>query len=192
MMKALKDNNVWVVPTQALADRWFSPAATPELMAAAPEMKYMDAKTKNGWMETKKNLLANPLYDETKMNNFIQLRRKLILACQQSGVGLLLGSDAPQVFNVPGFSIKHELNYLVKAGLTPYQALQTGTVNVAKFYNDKDRGSIKEGNMADLVLLNGNPLTDINQAGNIQGVFLNGKWLSKEYIESELKKLVKE
>ncbi len=192
IMKALKDNNVWVVPTQALADRWFAPSATAELMASAPEMKYMDDKTKNGWMETKKNLLANPLYDETKMKNFIQLRRKLILACQQSGVGLLLGSDAPQVFNVPGFSIKHELNYLVKAGLTPYQALTSGTVNVAKFYNDKDRGSIKEGNMADLVLLSGNPLTDINQVGNIAGVFLNGRWLSKEYMDGELKKLVRE
>ena len=192
IMKALKDNNVWVVPTQALADRWFAPSATPELMAAAPEMKYMEAKTKNTWMESKKTLMANPLYDETKINNFIQLRRKLILACQQNGVGLLLGSDAPQIFNVPGFSIRHELNYLVKAGLTPYQALQTGTVNVAKFYNETDRGTIKQGNIADLVLLNENPLVDIGQVGNIGGVFLNGKWLSRKYMDEELKKLVEE
>jgi imidazolonepropionase-like amidohydrolase len=191
VMKALKDNNVWVVPTQALADRWFAPSATVELMAAAPEMKYMDTKTKNGWMDSKRNLLANPLYDEAKIDNFIQLRRKLILACQQGGVGLLLGSDAPQVFNVPGFSIKHELNYIVKAGLSPYQALQTGTVNVAQFYNDEDRGTVKVGNIADLVLLNGNPLTDINQVGNIEGVFLNGQWLSRKYLDEELKKLVK-
>lgn len=192
IMKALKDNDVWVVPTQALADRWFAPSATPELMAAAPEMKYMDAKTKNAWMQSKKTLMANPQYDATKINSFIQLRRKLILACQQSGVGLLLGSDAPQIFNVPGFSIKHELNYLVMSGLTPFQALQTGTVNVAKFYNETDRGTIAAGNVADLVLLNGNPLTDINQVGNIEGVFLNGLWMPKKYIEAELKKLVKE
>lgn len=192
IMKALKDNHVWVVPTQALADRWFAPTATPELMAAAPEMKYMEAKTKNAWMESKKTLMANPQYDATKINNFIQLRRKLILACQQSGVGLLLGSDAPQIFNVPGFSIKHELNYLVASGLTPFQALQTGTVNVAKFYNEKDRGTVAQGNIADLVLLNGNPLADINQVGNIEGVFLNGLWMPKKYIEAELKKLVKE
>jgi imidazolonepropionase-like amidohydrolase len=192
IMKALKDNNVWVVPTQALADRWFAPASTPDVMAAAPEMKYMDTNIKNGWMETKKKLMANPMYDETKMNNFIRLRRKLILACQQHGVGLLLGSDAPQVFNVPGFSIKHELNYLVKAGLTPYQALQSGTTNMAKFYNDRDRGSIQQGNQADLILLNGNPLADINQVGNIEGVFLNGQWMSREYMDRELKKLVRE
>jgi imidazolonepropionase-like amidohydrolase len=191
VIKALKDNNVWVVPTQALAERWFAPTATPEAMNAAPEMKYMDAKTRENWMNSKKTLMANPKYDEDKINAFINLRRKLILECQKNGVGILLGSDGPQIFNVPGFSVHHELKYMVDAGLTPYQALQTGTVNVAKFYNDKDRGTIETGNIADLVLLNGNPLQDITKTTSIEGVFLNGKWLSRKYLDDEMKKLVK-
>jgi imidazolonepropionase-like amidohydrolase len=106
-------------------------------------------------------------------------------------VGLLLGSDAPQVFNVPGFSTHHELKYMVDAGLTPYQALRMGTVNVGKFYNKPDQGIITNGAVADLILLNGNPLSDINQTKNIQGVMLNGKWLSKEWIDATLKTLEK-
>ncbi len=191
VIQALKDNNVWVVPTQALAERWFAPSSTSELMNSAPEMKYMDTKTRENWMNSKKNLVANPLYNSDKINNFIKLRRQLILECQKKGVGILLGSDGPQIFNVPGFSIHHELRYLVQAGLTPFQALQAGTVNVAKFYNAPDRGTIKVGNVADLVLLNGNPLQDINQTGKIEGVMLNGKWLSKSYIEREMKDLEK-
>lgn len=191
VIQALKDNGVWLVPTQALAERWFAPGATPELMNAAPEMKYMDAKTRENWMNSKKTLMANPLYNADKITNFIKLRRKLILESQKNGVGILLGSDGPQIFNVPGFSIHHELRYLVDSGLTPYQALQAGTVNVAKFYNAADRGTIKPGNVADLVLLSGNPLQDITKTSSIEGVMMNGKWLSKEYIVSEMKKLVK-
>ena len=137
--------------------------------------------------------MSNPLYNEAEVNKYVKLRRKLIYECNKNGVGLLLGSDAPQVFNVPGFSIHHELQYLVDAGLTPYEALRTGTVNVASFYNRSgDSGTIKIGNVSDLVLLNGNPLNDIKQTTKIEGVMLGKKWLAKDYIASELKKLVKQ
>jgi imidazolonepropionase-like amidohydrolase len=104
---------------------------------------------------------------------------------------LLLGSDAPQVFDVPGFSAHHELRYLVEAGLTPYEALRTGTVQVAQFLNRTDAGIIKQGAAADLILLNGNPLVDINQSKNIAGVVLAGRWLPKSWIDQTLKSLEK-
>jgi imidazolonepropionase-like amidohydrolase len=180
-----------VVPTQALAERWFSPDRGPEALRAEPEMKYMDPKTLGNWVNAKKNLLNNPAYNAAAINRFIVLRRKLIYECNRNGVGLLLGSDAPQVFDVPGFSLHHELKYLVDAGLTPYEALRTGTVNVGRFYNRPDWGVVKEGAAADLVLLNGNPLTNIEQTRNIEGVLLNGKWLSKSWREEQLKALEK-
>jgi hypothetical protein len=191
LMDGLRDKGIWVVPTQALAERWFSPAKDAEAFRAEPEMKYMDAKTLDNWVNAKKNLQANPAYKADAMNRFIALRRKLIYECNRSGVGLLLGSDAPQVFDVPGFSVHHELQYLVDAGLTPYEALRTGTVNVGRFYNKPDWGVIRQGAAADLVLLNGNPLADIGQTKNIEGVVLNGRWLPKEWINEELKKLEK-
>ncbi len=188
---ALRNNKIWVVPTQALAERWFAPDKSPEALRSEPEMKYMPANTLNNWVNTKKNLMNNPQYNAEAINRFIALRRKLIYDCNKNGVGLLLGSDAPQVFDVPGFSLHHELQYMVDAGLTPYEALRTGTVNVAAFLNRQDMGVIKKGAVADLVLLNGNPLTDIQQVKNIEGVMLGTQWLSKDRIGTELKRLEK-
>jgi hypothetical protein len=131
LIRELKTKNIWVVPTQSLADRWFDANYTGDEFLKDPDSKYMSKQTVNQWIDSKKNLMANPQYDAAKIENFIKLRRKLILECQKNGVGLLLGCDAPQVFNVPGFSTHNELKYLVDSGLTPYQALRTGTVNVA-------------------------------------------------------------
>ena len=94
---------------------------------------------------------------------------------------------------MPGFSTHHELQYLVDAGLTPYQALQTGTVNVAKYLNQANNsGSIKVGAVSDLILLAGNPLQDISQTRNIEGVMLGNRWLPKSYLQQELQKFKKQ
>jgi hypothetical protein len=192
LMKALHDHKIWVVPTQALAERWFASDKNSDQLSKEPEMKYMDANTMKNWANSKNNLQKSPQYDSARTARFVQLRRKLIYECNRNGVGLLLGSDAPQVFNVPGFSIHHELKYMVDAGLTPYEALKTGTVNVAAFYNQNDLGTIKQGARSDLILLFGNPLKDISQTRNISGVMLGNLWLSKEYIDKELEKIEKQ
>jgi hypothetical protein len=190
LVNGLRDHKIWVVPTQALAERWFAPMSVEEFLNA-PEMKYMPAETLNNWSRSKRNIMNNPGYDTDLLNHFIRFRRKLIYECQKNNVKILLGSDAPQVFNVPGFSIHHELKYMVDAGLTPFEALQTGTVNVASFYRSKESGTIKPGYLSDLVLLNGNPLKDIGQTRNIAGVMLGKLWLPKAFIDQELKKYVK-
>ena len=192
LMKALKENNIWVVPTQSLAERWFHPDYQADDFKKDPDRKYMDAETTEQWISSKNSLESNPQYDAAKMKNFVQLRRDLILECQKNGVGLLLGCDAPQIFNVPGFSTHHELEYLVKAGLTPYQALRTGTVNVAKYLNQNDAGVVKVGAVSDLILLNENPLTNISHTREIAGVMIGDQWMDKGFIDAELKKLVKQ
>jgi len=191
LMAALKEKNIWVVPTQSLAERWFSPSYDAESFRSDPHSKYMNPKTIDQWIQSKKTLQANPLYSAANIEKFNSLRRQLILECQKNGVGLLLGCDAPQIFNVPGFSTHNELAYLVDCGLTPYQALRTGTVNVANYLNLKDSGVIRVGGIADLVLVNANPLIDIKNTQSIDGVVLNGKWLSKVEIDSGLKRLEK-
>jgi hypothetical protein len=191
LIAALKKNNIWVVPTQALAERWMSPVRTTEAMQAEPEMKYMQPNTLNNWASSKNNLAKSPAYGADAVNRFIELRRKLIRECNNAGVGLLLGCDAPQVFNVPGISTHHELQYLVDAGLSPYDALRTGTVNVGKFLNRPDIGLVKEGAVADLVLLKSNPLENIAHSKTIAGVMIGGRFLSEAEIAAELKKLEK-
>jgi imidazolonepropionase-like amidohydrolase len=105
------------------------------------------------------------------------------MALHNAGVPFLLGVDAPQMWNVPGFSTHRELQSLVAAGLTPFQALQTGTVNVARFFGREDTaGTIAAGKTADLLLLDANPLTDIANTSKIRGIMLKGRY----YTQAEL------
>jgi imidazolonepropionase-like amidohydrolase len=191
LMQALKQYNVWVVPTQSLFERAFNPKADVDAIVKEDEMKYISESQMNGWLNGRKNWLSNPEFEKTDSDYFLELRRKLIYECQQNGVGLLLGSDAPQIFNVPGFAIHHELKYLVLSGLTPFEALQSGTVNVAKYLNRNDAGIIKPGNVAELVLLNANPLEDISATHQIEAVFMGKDYLSRKYLDAMLKTLEK-
>lgn len=192
LVNGLRDHHVWVVPTQCLAERWIAADKSPEELRAAPEMKYMDPKTLDQWTDSKKRQMAVPGYNAGEVGKYVILRRQLIKACNDGGVGLLLGSDAPQVFNVPGFSLHLELRYLVQSGLTPYEALKTGTVNVAAFFDQSaSSGTVSPGKVADLVLLNANPLKDISATSKIAGVMLGDTWLPKTWIKAELEKLEK-
>ena len=155
-------------------------------------MKYMDPKTLDNWVKAKTNLSSNPKYDADKINDYIKLRRKLIYECNRNGVGLLLGCDAPQIFNVPGISTHHELQYLVDAGLTPYEALKTGTMNVGVFYKKpNEMGVIKEGAYGDVVLVNANPLENIANTQKIEGVLVGNRWMNRAALDEMLKKLEK-
>lgn len=188
LIRALLLQKVWVVPTQALAVRWQSPVSSAIERSKEPEMKYMNQATVSNWINTKESMERDSKYKIEDLKKYIDLRKQLINACQKNGVPILLGSDAPQVFNVPGFSVHHELQYFVDAGLTPYEALYTGTVSVGKFYK-RAQGIIKIGAVADLLLLNGNPLKDISETKSINGVILKGKWLDKNWIDETLKNL---
>ena len=98
------------------------------------------------------------------------------------------GSDSPQTWTPPGFAAHRELTALVASGLTPFQALETGTRNVAVFLNAEDRtGTVEVGKRADLLLVNANPLEDVANAQEITGVMLNGRWLLREEIEALLR-----
>jgi imidazolonepropionase-like amidohydrolase len=190
LVAALRTNQIYQVPTQALAERWLSPLPA-EAFTMAPEMKYMDQHNIDGWVRAKNDYNNSPNFSKERATKLIDIRRTMLLACQRGGVPLLLGSDAPQVFNVPGFSIHHELRYLVEAGLTPYEALRTGTVNVAQYLKKTDSGTVSVGNVADLVLLSGNPLQDIGQTRAIEGVMMGTNWVDKAAIDSRLKTLEK-
>jgi imidazolonepropionase-like amidohydrolase len=94
----------------------------------------------------------------------------------KSGVPILAGTDTmnPQCF--PGFGIHDELALLVDAGMSPLAALQAATRNAAQFIGQSDRrGTIEVGKVADLVLLDKDPLADIHNTRAIQAVVLNGK-----------------
>lgn len=181
---------VWNVPTQVLVEQVVN-AMPPQQFAARPEMKYVSAATVRGWVYAKQQQLDDESYDAVVAKRAIELRRQLILALHDAGAGLLLGSDAPQIFNVPGFSLHRELDVLVAAGLTPYEALQTGTTAVAKFLRS-NAGEIVVGRDADLILLRSNPLQEINNIRSINGVMVRGQWYSRDELDRRLALYVKQ
>ena len=92
---------------------------------------------------------------------------------------VLLGTDSPQIFSVPGFSIHHEMQVMVESGISPADVLYAGTRAVAEFYDATDEfGAVAPGLRADLVLLNADPAADINNFADRAGVMLGGRWIT--------------
>ena len=175
----------WNVPTEVLVELRVDETPVTELRNR-PEMRYMPAATVQRWVSDKTSLTAANDFNPEVAALAIEIRRRLILELHRAGAGLLLGSDSPQVFNVPGFSIHRELGVLVDAGLTPYEALRTGTVAVDEFFNS-NTGIVAVGRAADLVLLNANPLADIRNSRRIHGVMVRGQWYSAAELTKRLK-----
>jgi imidazolonepropionase-like amidohydrolase len=174
----------WNVPTEVLIEQYVNATPVAELRNR-PEMRYMPRETVQRWSDAKAEALAENGFDPAVAALAIELRRRLILELQRAGAGLLLGSDSPQVFNVPGFSTHRELDALVAAGLTPYEALSSGTAAVADFLGS-NAGIVAVGREADLVLLNDDPLTDIRNSRRIHGVMLRGAWYSAAALERRI------
>ncbi len=174
IVAATKAAGTWNVPTEVLVEQLIDDTPVAELRSR-PEMRYVPLATVRAWVAEKESQLSDRNYSSTTAAMGIELRRRLIRELSRAGAGLLLGSDAPQSFNVPGFSVHRELHALVAAGLTPYEALRTGTVEVARFLHSNG-GTLEAGRDADLILLDANPLTDIRNSQRIHGVMLRGVW----------------
>lgn len=176
---------VWNVPTQSLIES-FASDETAESRANRPELRYIPPAMRAAWVNRTRQWLRDAPPPDTR-RRFIEVRRRLIHALHMGGAGLLLGSDAPQIWNVPGFSIGKELEAMVAAGLSPYEALATGTRHVAAFFGVEDeQGTVSVDKRADLVLLNGNPLQHIENVASPVGVMLNGRWIPRTEIEARL------
>ncbi len=189
---ATAEAGVWNVPTESLFRHATSSESDPDDMVDWPEMKYMPADTVARWHRAKRDILDDVNYKPDTAARAVALRQQLILALHHSGAGLLLGSDSPQIFNVPGFAIHRELEYLVDAGLTPYEALQTGTTNPAEFFGRPGvLGVVKTDAVADLILLDANPLDDITNTRRIHGVMVRGRWLPRSELDGLLDRLAR-
>lgn len=183
-------NDVWVVPTQALWETLIG-AADHEKLKSYDELKYMPLQIVERWQNFLEEGQTNtPFYSGQSARIHAENRQRLLKALQDGGAKILLGTDAPQLFSVPGLSMKHELEIMEEAGLTPYEIIKSGTFNVGKYFADKDQfGTISEGSRADLVLLSGNPLTDLSAIENHEGVLIRGHWLSREEIDQKLNEI---
>ena len=119
---------------------------------------------------------------------FVEKELEVVNAMRRAGIPFLAGTDTPPgVYIFPGFSLHEELQRFVAAGFTPMEALQTATLNPAKFLGMEDRmGTIEKGKLADLVLLDANPLEDIRNTQKIEAVIVDGRYLSRAELDKML------
>jgi imidazolonepropionase-like amidohydrolase len=182
-----KAAGVWIVPTSALWEVLMNVTPLQKLTAYA-ELKYVSAKTVETWSNAYRQ--REDPSSEAARRNIARNRGRILRALHDGGVRILMGTDAPQQFSVPGFSLHRELLVMRDAGLSPYAILHSGTVNVGQYFAKQDSfGTIEKGKRADLVLLRANPLLDIANVSTIDGVMVRGRWLSRADLDAGLAKI---
>tara|TARA_R110002126_G_scaffold1440_2_gene8266 strand:- start:2097 stop:3485 length:1389 start_codon:yes stop_codon:yes gene_type:complete len=186
LIELTKQNNVWVIPTQALWETIIG-VADYEAMQSYDELKYIPKNLVSGYNSWTKRLLDKSNFNLEKAKEHAALRMRLLSEMNKSGVKILMGTDAPQLYSVPGFSIHRELKLMSKAGMSPYDILVTGTRNVGAYFSTRANfGIIAIDKRADLILVDNNPLEDISNLQQISGVMVSGKWMPKSFINEKL------
>jgi imidazolonepropionase-like amidohydrolase len=160
---------------------------------ALPEMRYAPEARREEWIREKASQRADP---PELAEALIRTRGRILRALQMAGVGVLMGTGSPRMFAVPGFSLRRELRSMAEAGLTPYEILLSGTRSVAEYVRDEllrdgSFGTVEEGNRADLVLLRGNPLDDLEHLWDQEGVMVRGRWVSRARIDEGLAEIAR-
>ncbi|HSP12508.1 MAG TPA: amidohydrolase family protein, partial [Salegentibacter sp.] len=179
----------WNVPTLSLIEHLANEESAEE-MITRPEMRYMPRNVLDGWAKFKNDYSKRDDFQPEATAALVEFRRDLTKKLHDAGAKIVLGSDAPQVFNVPGFSIHHELWMMVESGLSPYEVLVTGTRNAAVYFGTPNEfGTIQPGRRADLILLNSNPLEDISYVQDRAGVMVRGTWYPEEKIQEKLEEI---
>ena len=138
-----------------------------------------------------KNDPRNRTEEELKFAQLMFSRQlELVGEMHRAGVPLLAGTDCLNPFCLPGFSLHDELKLMVKSGLTPLDAIRTATINPARLFNETNvAGSVAPGKRADLVLLNADPLENIENTTKIFAVVNNGQLLSEKELKRRLDEL---
>ncbi len=184
-----KEAGVWIVPTQVLLVRWTDSTTGTELVNEEGT-QYLPPQIRYQWRLSKDQILEGNREHAERNVRYIELRQALLREMEKQGVNLLLGSDAPQIGNVPGFSIHYEIDALLDVGLSPFTILESGTINPARFFNQQGVfGTIEEGADADLLLVGANPLDDPAVLRRHEGVMVRGRWLSRAWLDGQLKEI---
>lgn len=182
-----KNNGTWQCPTLTLLH--ILGYGDDPALARDPRLRFLPQSVKASWDPSK--AYGETAAEFTLAKEEFETERQIVGVMQQSGAGILAGTDTLNPFIFPGFSLHDELGFLVQAGLLPIEALQAATLNPARFMGrEKDLGTIEAGKLADMVLLYANPLDDISNTKKIWAVIYNGKLYPREALDQMLEHAV--
>jgi imidazolonepropionase-like amidohydrolase len=181
------ETGVFVVPTQYLWENLYMQVDADEILGR-PDMAYVSEQQRSAWRNQNNGQLKMTGEDASL---FRAARDRMLEILVEAGVPLLMGTDSPQLFNVPGFALHRELAKIADIGIDEYTILESGTRNVGRYVSDVlgldgNFGTVAPGQRADLVLLEANPLEDLDNLTARAGVMVRGTWVSAEQIEAGL------
>ncbi len=184
----VKKAGIYVTPTNYFFLSCFGSEQTEQYIKYKPDYPYIPEELlAERWQIRQRRL--DMRIPESSLEKYRRIRHRLVGELWKAGVPLMAGSDSPEWFLVPGFSIHDELESFVKSGLSPYAALQTATVNTSRYLGTPgSKGMIDKDFDADLILLDGNPLEDIRNTRSIHGVLKEGKWYDRKTLDEFLGK----
>jgi hypothetical protein len=184
--KQTADNNIWVVPTHVLYSALLDEDYADEIMTGEYSM-WLDPSLQGWW-----SAVANDAEQMPHLRNeeFRDIHMHMISVLHEEGVRLLAGTDAPLPLLMYGRALHKELELFTLAGLSPFEAIKTATVYPAKYLGLSDLGIIAEGNQAEIIMLERNPLENITNTLSISGYFSENKYLSRRDMEEYLRKLL--
>lgn len=182
LSKKFAKNKTWHTPT-LVSNRVLSLPADDKRLLEDPRLKYVALTDRKQWSADNR---ARRAQFEVMSERFPKLL-ETVGKMKRAGVTFLAGTDLGTSYIFAGSSLHDELALFVEAGLSPLEALQTATINPAKLFGrEKELGTIEKGKLADMVLLDANPLADISNTRKINAVVINGRYLSKEFLEKML------
>lgn len=187
-IKALKQYDSYVCPTMTV-NRGIA-YINDTSFTNDPRKVYLVPMMKNMWDPKNDFRLrtAGPEFFQSQQADYA-LKKKVVTALHKAGIPILAGTDTPNPYCFPGFSLHDELVIFTECGLSPAEALRTATLNPARYFGiEKETGSVATGKAADLVILKANPLEQISNTRQISAVVLKGKFLGPETVSGLLQK----
>jgi len=181
LLELMKKKSLYFTPTLIQEEKLGKLSEYKELLKN-DHLKYIEKSYyEEDWKPENENLYYENYY-------FIYKKEASKLKDLADNSILLTGTDTPNPFVIPGFSLHEELELLSKAGISNYEILKAATINGARFVDkEKSIGTVEEGKIANLLILGSSPLEDINNSKDISAVILHGNYITKKELDDKVK-----